>query len=110
MCVCHNCPGSDNPACVNPAHLFLGTHAENMADMARKGRAVIGPRHPSVTHPHRVPRGGNHHHAKLTEADVREIRRARAAGIPNKDIAARFGISPGNASTIAQGKSWQHVS
>jgi HNH endonuclease len=38
MKVCHNCPGGDNPRCVRPSHLFLGTSAENTADMVRKGR------------------------------------------------------------------------
>lgn len=58
--VCHNCPGGDNRACVNPAHLFLGTTQDNMQDASRKGTIARGDRHGSVTHPERLKRGVEH--------------------------------------------------
>ncbi len=57
MCVCHDCPGGDNPSCVNPAHMFLGTRAENVYDSVRKGTRARGERHGTKTKPERVARG-----------------------------------------------------
>lgn len=91
--VCHRC---DNPACMNPFHLFLGTARENMLDKCAKGRAgsVRG-----ITHPaHR-----------LTEADVIEIRRQRLAGYTLTTIASRFGVSFPHVSAICSGDAWAHV-
>lgn len=88
--VCHRC---DNPPCVNPDHLFLGTHAENMADCAIKGR-----------YPDR--KGEKHPMAKLTEPMVLEILRSSES---HKELAERFGISQGNISQIKTGSSWNHI-
>ena len=82
LCVCHHC---DNPGCVNPGHLFVGTKAENNADKIAKGRAS----------------------AKLTEQQVREI---RATFCPQREIAVRYGICQMQVSYIKNNKRWKHVS
>jgi hypothetical protein len=117
-CVLHHC---DTPACCNPNHLWLGTYKDNALDMCRKGRQATGDAHGSKTHPERWSRGsanGTHTHpervprgearvnAKLTEAQVKEIR--SASGL-NREIAAKYGVSEPLISRIRSGIRWQHV-
>lgn len=90
LCVCHNCPDGDNPLCVNPAHLFLGTVRENNRDRDRKGRTRTA--------------------TKLTEEMVREIvALLRGGTISQRSIAARFGVSDRTINCIASGRNWQRV-
>lgn len=118
--VCHRC---DNPACVNPTHLFLGTPADNSRDMVIKGRVSHGDRHRQSIktrargdqngarlHPERLPRGSNHGNSRLTEAMVSEIRRLLAVGTMTKQvIALQFGVSRSVIWSIAAGRTWRHV-
>lgn len=90
MHVLHRC---DTPACVNPAHLFLGTHKDNMADKVAKGR-----NHGAV--------GARNCKAKLRDDLVREIRAARGR---QKEIGARFGVSQTTVWKIKHGLAWGHV-
>lgn len=92
--VLHSC---DNPPCCNPAHLRLGTDAENIADMDRRGR-----RAPS--------RGERNSHARLTADQVREIRALSAAGHAPDDVAGRFGVTGQTIRSIRGRHSWRHVS
>lgn len=90
LCVLHRC---DNRACVRIEHLFIGTPADNSADMVAKGRA------PNT-------RGERSGKAKLSGAQVAEMRRQHASGRPQRAIAADFGVHPAHASRIINGKRW----
>ena len=87
--VCHTC---DNPACVKPDHLFLGTHLDNMKDMIKKDRHC---------------RGQMARHAKLTNNDVLAIRSIQ--GVSNTEIAKQFNITDSNVSYIRKRKTWKHI-
>ena len=90
-CVCHSC---DNPKCVNPNHLWIGTRAENNADMEAKGRAV-----------HIVQKSGeNNSNAELTVSEVIAIRVMSRKGMPQARIANYIGISPATVCMIVGGE------
>ena len=96
--VCHHC---DNRKCCNPAHLFLGTHRDNMADMVEKGRG-------SSNWP--KARGEDHPQSLLTEDTVREIRTLLAEGrMTLAEIGARFGVSSGAVRHVKAGRTWSWV-
>lgn len=98
LCVCHSC---DNPPCVNPAHLFLGTQFDNMRDMAAKGRQSRQQR------PDLILRGESVKGSKLTWEKVSAIRmRYAAGGVTQQDLAAEYGVRQSLISRIVLGQSW----
>lgn len=105
--LCHRC---DVRHCVNPGHLFVGTRLDNMRDAKRKGRIRSGDRHGLRLHPERVARGERQHCARLSENDVREIRRLAAEGAVQRALAKRFGVSRGAVRGVLSGQNWRHVS
>lgn len=90
MFVLHHC---DNPICVNPAHLFLGTHEDNMRDMVAKERQSR-------------PAGSSHYRTALTESDVLAI---RSDTRPRAEIAKQYGLTTKNVGKIQRHDSWKHV-
>lgn len=101
--VLHAC---DVKFCVRPDHLFLGNATSNWQDMVNKHGAPLPP---AIRRPERRPRGMAHGHAKLTDADVIQIRADRAAGRSLKAIAADYGVSFGLISLIALRQIWKHI-
>lgn len=89
--VLHKC---DNPPCVRPSHLWLGTHQENMNDAKSKGR---------------MPRGEASHWARLKEFQVREIRMYSKRGWTGVEIAKKYSVSTGLVSMIRLRKVWKHI-
>ena len=89
LCVCHSC---DNPACVNPDHLWLGTQAANQWDRKRKNRQALG------------EKNGR---AKLTVRQVRDIlaRPKRS----HTSLARLYGVSPSTIDAIFAGRHWNHI-
>lgn len=108
MHACHRC---DNPLCCNPAHLFWGTHKDNMDDMNRKNRChrLRGDVHPSRLRPETRPRGDGHALAKLNTEQVLQIRELSKRGITQHAIAKVFSISRETISAIVRRKIWTHI-
>lgn len=88
--VCHSC---DNPKCINPSHLFLGSQQDNMDDKVKKGRQ-------------HKPKGILHGMAKLSEETVREI---KASNKKNWELAEKYGIDSAQISRIRNNKAWAHI-
>lgn len=89
--LCHTC---DNPKCVNPEHLFVGTSQDNHDDMKAKGRHTFGEKNTQ---------------AKLDEVQVQQIKTMLSLGVPQTKIGAAFGVHQVQISRIKTGKRWSHV-
>lgn len=102
-CVLHKC---DNPGCVNPGHLFVGSRRDNMQDCVKKGRHRYVPSgHPP---PHR--KGSDNPRAKMTEDEVRSYReRLKSGSVSLRGLARETGLSLKTLSSMRDGATWGHV-
>jgi hypothetical protein len=95
MFVCHRC---DNPPCVNPTHLFAGTHTDNVRDMHSKGRAAVP-----------CAEGSKNGHTTMDEDTVRSIRARYRLGESQSAIARDLGISHTTVSLMVLRRTWKHI-
>jgi hypothetical protein len=99
-CVLHKC---DNPPCVRPSHLFLGTHQDNQNDRHAKGRQ-------GDSRPKNPAKGERNSSAKLNEATVRNLRREYHEGASRKLLMRKYNVSRHCVWSVGTGRSWSHVS
>ena len=98
MLVCHHC---DNPSCVNPIHLFLGTQKDNIRDMDKKGRRKLHWKNPKI-------RGEKNPNSKLTEKSVLEIIKLRKT-MTLERLSKKYKVCPNTILNICNGKTWKHM-
>lgn len=93
MCLLHSC---DNPRCVNPEHLRVGTQLENIDDRNQRGRTQRRP-------------GATNHQAKLTEEQARQILDLKGSGLSQREVGLRYGVTRTNIGYIWRGEHWAHL-
>jgi HNH endonuclease len=100
--VLHTC---DNPPCVNPLHLFLGTNELNVIDKVCKGRTARG----AKCRTKKLYFGESNWKSKLTSQQVADIRELRRSGVGTTELARRFGVNRATIQRIVSGKSWKTI-
>jgi hypothetical protein len=103
--VCHSC---NIPDCCNPAHLYLGTHLDNMADRKAAGRYVV-PKERKRQYSLRFRGEGNHGGGKLKSSDIPIIRERFTNGETKTAIAKSYGVTDVMICNIINGKAWSHI-
>jgi hypothetical protein len=106
LCVLHEC---DNPICVRPDHLHVGTDLDNVRERCERGRSASGDRSGPRLHPEAMTRGEKHYAARLTAAAVRRLRRDRATGSTLMSLSRKYGISSTAVRKIVNRVTWKHV-
>lgn len=100
----------DEPSCVRPDHLFVGTHADNMADRQAKRRTATGERAGARTKPHAFPRGEQRADAKLSAQAISEARLRHAGGASYAELAREIGVDVQTIRRAIRGETWRHLS
>jgi hypothetical protein len=106
--VCHRC---DNPACINPDHLFCAPHSENMRDMKLKGRSGVAERTRIIkpSPPGKWVKGTAHRDAKLNPEKVKRIRQLLSEGYGYRKLGEMFEVDRTTIRGVAQGRYWKNV-
>ena len=103
LCVCHKC---DNPLCVNPGHLWLGTHAENIQDRHVKGRTAVGR---AISNTNKLSEKEVLAMRSLWEKKGARLKPGARGGFNYSELGRRFGVSSTMARNIILRKSWKHL-